>query len=367
MAAQVVLDLPAEGGFARFRRGLAALTGSVLMVAVVIAAPFTVVVAVGLVSDYLSGGTPDSPPPSGSSVVWGLVAVVGVFVGYRLARWLIRGRRRLGLYLRKFGHGDSTRVLTTALTSAVGRQVRVVTLDDEMVAAVGVDRARRRLAALAFLVFAGLTVWGILWLTNSGGPADEDGGGATSADPWGELMSDIVMVILIFLGLVLTASLALFSGGVYLAAARAGRFAKRRIDSERAIAPTATKIAKLSRKVFSPRLVVVRVASAIWQNTVRGLAGAADVLIIDVSHPTDALLWEVTTMKPLFADRWVLVGAYEHVHALGHPETALRGDPRGLLARQLETEMVIAYGPTPADQSRFVRALRSRLYRARSA
>ena len=75
--------------------------------------------------------------------------------------------------------------------------------------------------------------------------------------------------------------------------------------------------------------MVVRVASSVWQNAVQGLANVADVVVIDVSHPTDALLWEVATMKPLFGTRWVLVGSYDQVVWLGHPRVATAADARG--------------------------------------
>jgi hypothetical protein len=365
MAARVVLDVPAAGGSGGFLRGLGAAVGFVLMIAGVLVAPFAVVIAYSLIAERVGGGTPDDPPPLVSSVAWSLVAVVGVVVALRLGLRLIRGRRRLALYLRKFGHGDSTRAVTTALTSAVGRQVRVVTLDDAMVAAVGVDRTRRRLVAVAFVALAALLAWGIVWLVDF---VDADGGADTgSADPLDQLFADLVLIVVVFVGLVLAASLTLFAGGVYLAALRAGRFAQRTIDTERSIAPTAARISKLSRKVFSPRLFVARVSSPIWTQAVQALAGVADVVIIDVSHPTDPLLWEVETMKPRFGDRWVLVGAYEQVGKLADPRAAVGSDRRALLARALDGEEIVAYGHTPADHARFVLALRNRLQHTLSA
>jgi hypothetical protein len=109
---------------------------------------------------------------------------------------------------------------------------------------------------------------------------------------------------------------------------------------------------------FSPRLFVVRVADAIWPEAVRGLGAAADVVIIDVSHPTDALLWEVEAMRLIFGRRWLLVGAYEYVTPLANPQTANSDDHRGRLARLLDGEQVIAYGHTKEDIRRFSRALR---------
>ena len=44
-------------------------------------------------------------------------------------------------------------------------------------------------------------------------------------------------------------------------------------------------------------------------------------------------------------------------------QTPLAGTPHGLLARLLDGEEIIAYGPHEADQRRFARALRRRLHR----
>jgi hypothetical protein len=110
----------------------------------------------------------------------------------------------------------------------------------------------------------------------------------------------------------------------------------------------------------------MRVTDAIWPQAVRGLGAAADVVIIDVSHPTDALLWEVEAMRLTFGRRWLLVGAYEYVTPLANPQTANSDDHRSRLARLLDGEQVIAYGHTKEDIRRFSRALRHRLHAVRT-
>ena len=121
-----------------------------------------------------------------------------------------------------------------------------------------------------------------------------------------------------------------------------------------------------SRRVFSPRLFVARVKNQVWPQAVYGLGAASDLVILDVSHPTDAMLWEVQTMRNMFGGRWVLVGAYEHVASLTDPGVAAGSDHRGRLAQLLDGHEVLAYGHTPADHARFVTALRNRLHRTRS-
>ncbi|HEY7223757.1 MAG TPA: hypothetical protein VH561_09230 [Micromonosporaceae bacterium] len=374
MAARVVLDVP-SGGRSGFLRGLGVLLGSVLVAIGVIATPFTLLFAVGFAADYAGIISGDA---KASDVLWSLLALVVTVVLAWLGLRLIRGRRRLGLYLRKFGYGDSTRAVTGALTSAVGRRVRVVTLDDAMVTPVPPPRWRRRLAGLALIVFTGVVVYFVLWVRGGGiersvangqhtdpGQADniKDSFGAAMGNAFADAIGMAVLLVLIGFVMLLAGGIAVFAAGAWVAAIRAGRFTRRTIDTESAIAPIATRIGALSRKIFSPRLFVTRVTGPIWQAAVRGLGAAADVVIIDVSHPTDPLLWEVETMKLMFGDRWVLVGAYEHVGALGDQRTAAGTDNRARLARLLDGEEIIAYGHAPADRKRFIRALRNRLYR----
>jgi hypothetical protein len=112
---------------------------------------------------------------------------------------------------------------------------------------------------------------------------------------------------------------------------------------------------------MAARLVVVAVPTAFWQRAVHGLAAVCDVVIIDVSRPTENLLWEMRNIKPLFHGRWVLVGARDHVAPLADAQTAAGHDPVGLLARMLDGERVLVYGPDPADRRRFARSLRRSL------
>jgi hypothetical protein len=386
MAARVVLDVPAAGGAARLGRGLAVLLGSLLMLIGMLSLPFALLAAAALGNSFVAGVPLDEgSPPAGIIEVlvsFGALAAVAILIWFGL--WLVRGRRRLALYLRKFGYGDSTRAVTRALTSAVGTRLRVVTLDDAVVAPVGVARTGRRVAAFIFVVFTGLIAWALYWLFGGGfdrllidtQQALEDTRPETD-DPFerfGNVIGtgiaafavSIVVLSLIFTGLLLALGVVILAASAYVSALIAGRYAKRSIGSDQAIAPTARRIARISRRVFSPRLFVMRVTDAIWPQAVRGLGAAADVVIIDVSHPTDALLWEVEAMRLIFGRRWLLVGAYEYVTPLANPQTANSDDHRGRLARLLDGEQVIAYGHTKEDIRRFSRALRHRLHAVRT-
>ena len=69
------------------------------------------------------------------------ITIVGLKVGLRL----LRGQRRLVLFLRRFGYGDATKAATFAAAKTIGRSWRLVTLDDASVAPLGVPTGTRRL------------------------------------------------------------------------------------------------------------------------------------------------------------------------------------------------------------------------------
>jgi hypothetical protein len=79
------------------------------------------------------------------------------------------------------------------------------------------------------------------------------------------------------------------------------------------ISRVAAVIQSSRRRVFAPRLLVLRVAHNIWQPTVARVADGATAALLDVSDPTEHLLWELRTLPHV---RLVVVWELEAVHAL---------------------------------------------------
>jgi hypothetical protein len=100
---------------------------------------------------------------------------------------------------------------------------------------------------------------------------------------------------------------------------------------------------------------------------VHAIADTSDVVVIDVSFPTEPLIWEVGAMKPRFQGRWVLVGARDLVAGLITPGVASAASPAGRLAALLDGEQILVYGPGIADQRRVTQALHRRLRQLRRA
>jgi hypothetical protein len=373
MAVHIVDDVPAGFPGRRLGRGIAVLLGILLVVAAMIAAivPLLWVEAAVYAVVTHSGSAVDKPSDALYFAALVLIVVLVLWVGLRL----IRGRRRLGLYLRKFGFADTTRTVSHALGSAVGRSFRLVTLDDSQVAPLGAGRGRRRLGLLVGLLALGAIGWAGYYLSNGsvGRAADEAANSVPKAtdlkDAFGSVLSAgiasaiaaaiviIVFVTLATIGLVVGA----LGGSVFFAARRAERAASQTLTDERGVDAAARKLARASRRTLAARLVVVAVPTAFWQRAVHGLAAVSDVVIIDVSRPTENLLWEIRNIKPLFHGRWVLVGARDLVSPLAAPHTAAGHDPTGMLARMLDGERILVYTADPAGRRRFARSLRRAL------
>lgn len=97
-----------------------------------------------------------------------LCAILAV-VCLPVAARLLRGRRQLVLFLRRFGFDDATRTLTHASSVAVGRAWRLVTLDHDRVAPRGgPPRQRRRLGTASAI--AAVVVVAVVVFVVAGGP-----------------------------------------------------------------------------------------------------------------------------------------------------------------------------------------------------
>jgi hypothetical protein len=169
----------------------------------------------------------------------------------------------------------------------------------------------------------------------------------------------------LFLGLVLGVGLAVCGlilrfWGRYVAVHRAERSKKLRIEDSLEVDTISRLLAHRSRRVFAARLAVVRVASPVWHEAVRGLASVSAAVVVDVSQATDNLVWEVAMLKRELWRRCIVVADGERFMALTEgPERAPDVDRQ--LLEMLSGEDVLAYSSDRQGRKRFARALRARL------
>ncbi len=152
MAVTVVLDHPRQHLLRRAWRQLGAFWGGTLLVvgllASLVALPTTLAVATFVLGRFDEPAAGEEPWPTPEVPVeeivlaWGIstpIAIVGLMMGPRL----LRGERKLVLFLRRFGYADATRAVTFAAAKTVGGSWRLVTLDDKEIAPLGIPAGTR--------------------------------------------------------------------------------------------------------------------------------------------------------------------------------------------------------------------------------
>jgi hypothetical protein len=360
----------------------------------------------------------DDVPVQRIILAWAVVtpaAIGGVRVGLRV----VRRNRRLVLFLRRFRYDDAQSAVTFAVLRTIGTSWRMVTLDDAEMAPIGVAAGARRVFGvghvvskhvLAFGQLIGLrafpviilAMWGVLALGLARPAIEFARTGVTTPEAWITAVDPFLTIAAsVFEGRPPLDAVAPTLAGVFaiLAMAAAISFmtliatmaalllafplstmlfflsssadSVREAERSKAVAVgsvgemlrTADAIAQRSRKVFGPRLVVVRVASAVWQRAVSELAARSSLPLIDVSEPTEHVLWEVEELITQFGDRCVLIGQYDRVAALADvpPGSPASTPIERRLAHLLEGRDVLAYTTDPKGLRRFARALRGEL------
>ncbi|MDP9222760.1 MAG: hypothetical protein M3P18_02700, partial [Actinomycetota bacterium] len=297
----------------------------------------------------------DTDPTSGSTLSLMIVLLALLLSGFLiwlltiLARRLARRRHGLVLYLRRFGFVEGTAAVTSAAVGSLGRSWRLVTLDDHRTEPISVGTRTRLMGAglktagtignalirvptaIAYAVFM-FSFWGtalvlahayyqrrdvnyLFDLYKNGNAHGAEGAlvglGSTSA-----LVSVVVLAVLMLLQAG-AQFIAVIPNQYVLAVSRAGELMEsaqhsgltQRSDIGRVVA----QISRSSHRGVSARLWVLRVAGYMWRDVVAALAVRSERILIDVSQPSDNVLWEIEHLTPELATRCVFVGRHDRV------------------------------------------------------
>ena len=344
------------------------------------------------------------------AILWLASTAIAIIAGMSGLR-ILRGERQVVVFLRRFGFDDATNAVTSAASSSMGRWWRLVTLDDDEVSAIGVDAGTRRLVALAgfgsILAKAGFRVGvviarvvGVAWMILGGivlidALSEPDVGEALLlaltryltlltdtidaghlVQPFGPDLNTAFVILaaisaVVFIGAIVAVPILLLSLPLMIplgfitetidSVRKAEASRTRVINSSSQVAAAAASIASDSRGIFAPRLVVLTVATAAWQETVRKLAAVSSAILIDISEPTENLVWEIRELMDDFGSRFVVVGEYSRVRGLEESTMAEPGSPAAQLRSLLDGRQVIAYTTDRRGRRRFAKALRNTL------
>lgn len=382
MALRITDTCPAPSLPRRLARRVLYPLGVLLVLAGLVGAAPGLLSLVLLLPNILLAPTPPDPDVLNALLLLTGLALLSLFLGIEL----MRGRRRLVLFLRRFGFDDSSQALTRAVETAVGRRWRVVTLDDARMAPVGVQRTVRRTVRrtlrwgrwLGCLALVAAFVSACLWALGPGPDAlvadvfnreveRAAGQGTNEIVAWlgASCLAGfgIFAVFLIFfvmlVGVAFVGGATLLTWGSNRMAAKAERLKTDEIRDAAQVEAFSRRVTRRSRLLFAPGLVVVRVATSQWRRAVRVLAASAAVILIDVSDPTENLLWEIETLEREVEAPWVLVGRRDRLETLARGGD---GEVGRSLARRLDGDQALAYqGEDRRSMKRFAVALRNRL------
>lgn len=280
---------------------------------------------------------------------------------------LVTPRKPLVLYLRKFGLSSANSAISDAVHRDLGSRYRLVTLDDSRFLPIDVEASVRHavrlplpvvvltiLVIVAAIIVYGISLWGLY---------------SISLDGIGGLGLAIAAAGL----LILVELLVPFSGFVLAFASIMQHFRRVRRHGKSSIANTSDLSQQkerwllvgsraLSPGFMAPRAAVVTTADDVWQPTVQAGIAASSAAIMDVSHPSENVLWELEQILSSSAPPVAFIAE----------ETALRtwiraasADPNPTITRfhhLLKDRTILAYqaAPRPALAG-FARSLENHL------
>ncbi|MET0066498.1 MAG: hypothetical protein ABW076_09150 [Candidatus Thiodiazotropha sp.] len=380
MPFELITTPPRSRFFRHFRRRLIQFIGVLLFVIGLAASSlpllFSMTLAVSLFSSKVDFPDMDADQAAVFSIAT-LIAVTGLILGLKL----IRGRRQLVLFLRRFGYDEATAALSFAAASSMGQRWRLVTLDDNQIAPILGISTRGRLLGLLRWLLLGAVAGGLFWLLGDGfgdylgkiiGEIKHDNPDAGVQGIIGHIVTLFVMTLVLglIIGTIALMLIALLGAGMIFSwrSFRSYKNAElgqtRSIDNSAQIQPVIERVVKLSKRIFAPRLVVLRVDSSVWQRVVIGFANVSAVILVDVSSLGEGLLWELEYLRDNKQLKVVLVGHYDRLQSIA---TRLPGHGNDISAEQrlielLDGRSVLAYrSDNPSDSRRFARLLKSRL------
>lgn len=317
--------------------------------------------------------------------VFGLSATGVLIGGLRIKRKY----RRLVLYLRRFGFADSAKALTFAVSTAIGKRWKLITLDDTKTAPVGMDRKSKRIYGigkwiLLLIVFAGLAYG--FHLFYGGGlerlldgvsqnlpeqPDNPDQG--VIGNMISKLVTSIILTTVIgifvlsiavvgYLATALIIPLAFFTWGASRSVKKAEKRKAMTILTAGDLENARSKLVLKQHRIFSPRLVVVKVSNELWQKVVKAFAYDVDIILVDVSVSSDNLLWEINMLKEQSDLKWVFVGDHEYMLKMEQRKKTGLSDSEAQIRNLLANEEVLVYDETNIPLMKgFSRSLRNHL------
>jgi hypothetical protein len=182
------------------------------------------------------------------------------------------------------------------------------------------------------------------------------------------VMAELILLVVLLaflvamLATILLAGLSLLAFSGIRSVDRLNTRSRARINGMASLSRATAAVVAGSRKVLAPRLVVLSVADGWWQESVETFAEISAATVVDVSEPSENVLWEVQRLREA-RTRFIPIGHVDELPAVldGADPTGAQDPCAGRLRELLDGEEVLGYNLTRSGRRRFARALRGSL------
>ena len=269
-------------------------------------------------------------------IVIGTIPLMLIVLPPLLVWCLISPFKARVLYLRHFGLTATNTTVARAVNRRLKHGYRLIALDDGDLRASAVGALSTARALAAGTISTAAPVVGVLALLAVLAVAAAKGNllGAAFLAPIGMIIVAAVVVFLLLpvaFGALWYACLAILVTATLVWRSRAD--ARSVISEHAAVAALEARLRALGQfwnrpRFFAPSVTVVTVANAIWQDVVSAAIPKCELVLVDVSAPTDALNWELERVTQSSPRPTVLIADAE---SWKRWSTDANGDP--ILAR----------------------------------
>lgn len=214
-------------------------------------------------------------------------------VGFALFGYMLAaGRKGIVLFLRRFGNEQLNDAIRELMHSRLRRAFRLVTLDDSSFRRLG-----PRWRGLFLSLVAPAAVCGFVASTIA----------ASQRVAWSELSDGSpfggFLVLMLMIEVFAVAVTAIAALSLAVAAIRAHFTGFRRIEDDGSQADVMARMRSLKSRarapsIFAPMATIVTTTDQQWQSAVLGLAELSDVVVIDISVPSESICWELEALRP---------------------------------------------------------------------
>ncbi|MGH8517619.1 MAG: hypothetical protein ACREUE_09175 [Panacagrimonas sp.] len=291
------------------------------------------------------------------------------------AAWILAPQQKvLILFLRRFGQSSANDALSSAMYRSLRNIARLVVLDDSVFRPISIPLKERLLivastfpvivALVAALAF-GASVTGTVLLEREGFSLSQRG--FISIGPASDGFADQTVyaerAALLQFPQAIGLWLAILGLGFLTLRSVVGAWeARRRVESEAELHKLTRRARLLVHRALAPNALgtvatVVSSSDALWQRVVTMLAGRAAKIVLDVSYPTEPILWEIRLCLDRHPAKLLLV-----MNAVDNFRTTARVIDERAFAELVERSAfngVLAYDLSdPAARAGFYRDLR---------